>query len=81
VNRLVQRLDDMLVDGWRRSWRWFSLQMHLIACALLAIVEAAPVLPPDVQKLIPQPWAGIVLAAWAIIGIIGRLKKQKSSAC
>lgn len=73
---MTNKLDQWFVDGWRCSWKWLSLQMHVIACLLLGVVEAAPVLPPDVQKMIPQPWAGIVLGLWAVLGVIARLKRQ-----
>jgi len=63
-----------LVEEWRSAWRWFSLQ----AMALTAAIQAAwSALPDDLKQHVP---AGIVTAvsiALLLLGIGGRLVKQR----
>lgn len=76
----MNALTDRLVDNWRQAWRWFSVQLHLIATSILMLLQLAPVMPPDLQKHIPQPWAAILTVAWALLGLYARLVKQKPKA-
>lgn len=74
---MLDKLDDWFCAGWRHSWRWFSIQLHAIATAMLFVVANIGVLPGEIVALIPQPWANIILAIWAFLGIVARLKKQE----
>ena len=66
-----------MVDGWQKAWKWHSMQA-LAALALLPAVWAE--VPPEVQALIPSEWRSWILAALAVIGIIGRLRAQGGEA-
>ena len=62
-----------LVDNARNFWKWFSVQ----ALAVLGIIAAVwPVLPPEAQALVPEPWRPWVLVAVAVGGIFGRVIDQ-----
>jgi hypothetical protein len=74
---MLQKLKDRLVDDWCHAWRWFSVQLHAFATSVLLLLQLAPVLPPEVQKAIPQPWGVILTAVWAALGLYARLVKQK----
>lgn len=74
---MLEKIEARLVDGWRSAWRWWSVQMHLIASAVLMLAQLAPVMPPEVQKVIPQPWGAIITALWTLLGLYARLVKQK----
>jgi hypothetical protein len=76
---MLDRLDDWLVDRWRECWRWFSIHWMLATGALLEIVQLTPVIPPEIQAIIPQPWGAIAVAGWTFLGIIARLKRQRES--
>lgn len=66
-----------LVDDWKQCWRWFSVQLHLLASTVLLGLQITPVMPVEVQKLIPQPWGAIATAAWTLLGIYARVVKQR----
>lgn len=74
--KLIDRLDDWLCENWRNAWKWFSMQMHLFACALLMFLQIAPVMPDEVRRMIPEPWGVIAVGVWTLLGIVARLKKQ-----
>lgn len=74
--KYLDKLDDWFCEGWRQCWRWFSVQMHLIATALMFLASNVGALPPDLVRLVPQPWTNLVLGAWAFLGLIARLKRQ-----
>lgn len=76
----IDKLDDWLVDGWRQSWRWFSMWAHWLPTAVLFVVQNLPILPAPVVALIPQPWGNIITAVWAVAATLGRLVKQKGAA-
>ena len=62
-----------LVSDWRKSWRWFSVQI-LTALAALPLIWAS--IPADVQSFLPPEWRPYVLAAMALAGIAARLIDQ-----
>lgn len=70
-------LTTRLVPDWRSSWRWWSVQLHAAATLCLTVLQVAPVLPPQVQALIPQPWGMIITAAWAVLGVAVRVVAQR----
>lgn len=76
----MNALKDRLVDDWRHAWRWFSVQLHMIASSALLLLQMAPVLPPEIQRHIPQPWAAILTVAWTVLGLYARLVKQRPPA-
>jgi hypothetical protein len=63
-----------LVEEWRSAWRWFSLQ----AMALTAAIQAAwAALPDDLKQHFPAKAVTAVSVALLLLGIGGRLVKQK----
>jgi hypothetical protein len=63
-----------LVEEWRSAWRWFSLQ----AMALTAAIQAAwAALPDDLKQHVPAKAVTAVSVALLLLGIGGRLVKQK----
>lgn len=72
-------LDRWLVPCWRQSWGWFSIHMHVIGTAVLALAVAVPSLPDTVQALIPLKWRVVILGIWGLLGLLARLKKQGAS--
>ena len=63
-----------LVEGWRKAWRWYSVQA-LSLLALLPVVWAE--LPYDVKAFLPLSWQPWILAALAVAGLVGRLWPQE----
>jgi hypothetical protein len=63
----------MLVEDWKRAWRWFSVQ----AMAAAAVVQAAwAALPDDLKVHLPE-WLAVALSlALLLAGIAGRLLRQ-----
>lgn len=62
-----------LIPQWRRAWRMHSMQI-MAALAALPLIWAE--LPPEVKALIPEGWQVYIVAALALIGMIGRLRDQ-----
>ena len=63
-----------LVTQWRRAWRWFSIQ----AMALAAMLQAAwAALPDDMRAHLPGRQIAAVTMTLLLLGIGGRLLKQR----
>lgn len=62
-----------LVPGWRKCWRWLSVQIPLLN---LAFVTVWAQLPPELKSEIPQKWMWFITAALIIIGVLGRMIDQ-----
>ena len=73
---MIDKFDKWFVADWRQCWRWLSVHAHLIGTAVLGIVLLAPSLPDEVQAVVPVKWRALVLAVWAVLGLLARLKKQ-----
>ncbi|MGE5563113.1 MAG: hypothetical protein ACM3ZV_07355 [Bacillota bacterium] len=70
-------LRDRLIDDWHRSWRLASVQVNAglaLFCALYALV---PAIPAEIAAIVPDRWRAPLLAAWAAVGILARLYRQK----
>ena len=63
-----------LVEGWRKAWRWYSVQA-LSLLALLPVIWTE--LPADAKAFIPPSWQPWILAALAVAGMVGRLWPQE----
>lgn len=70
-------MTDRLVDDWRDCLRWWSVRWMAFTGLVLEFVQLAPVIPPEIMQVIPQPWGHIVPAVWTALGIFARLYKQK----
>lgn len=73
-------IEGRLVGGWRSAWKWWSVQMHLVASSVLMLAQLAPVMPAELQQVIPQPWGAIATALWTLLGLYARLVKQNGQA-
>lgn len=76
----LARRRPALVADWRQAWRWFSVQLHAFATTMLIVLQIAPVMPAEVQQMIPQPWGALLTGAWALLGLYARLVKQRRPA-
>ncbi len=64
----------MLVEGWKRGWRWFSVQAMTGA---LALQGAWAALPDDMKGHVPGRLVTVLSMALLLLGLFGRLVKQK----
>jgi len=71
---LPKRLSRRLVDGWRQAWRWFSVQAMALAVAMQGVWMA---LPDDLKSRTPDGLVAALTAALLLLGLIGRLVRQK----
>lgn len=69
---MMNWLDNHLVEGWRDSWRWFSVQ----ATAAIGAIGAAIAAQPELLALVAGFLGGgavlqgiVLLAAFAIIAL------------
>ena len=62
-----------LVDDWRRSWRWLSVQVPAVNTAFLATWA---LLPEKFQDALPLPVVLGIAIALIVIGVAGRLVDQ-----
>lgn len=65
----------MMVKDWRKSWRWFSVQLAALATAL-PLVWAQ--LPDDLKAYIPVEWQPFIVSAMGLAILIGRMIDQGS---
>ena len=63
-----------LVDEWRTAWRWFSVQSMALSAVLLAAWQA---LPDELREALPRALPHWLAIALLVLGIAGRLVKQK----
>lgn len=63
-----------LIDEWRRSWRWFSMQSMGFATVLLGTWAA---LPDDLRAALPDWLVPAIAVCVLMLGIVGRLVAQQ----
>ena len=63
-----------LVSEWRGAWRWFSLQAMVLTAALQGAWAA---LPDDLKVHIPTRAVIAISIALLLLGIGGRLVRQR----
>jgi hypothetical protein len=63
-----------LVDDARKAWRWISVQAMAAAIAVQGTWE---VIPDDLKTGIPPRVIHLVSMGLLVLGIVGRLVKQK----
>ncbi len=64
----------MLVGEWKRAWRWFSVQAMAGA---LALQGAWAALPDDMKSHLPGWLVTVFSMVLLLLGLFGRLVKQK----
>ena len=62
-----------LVDNWRNSWKWFSMQCMAAAGA---IQSTWMLLPDDMKSVVPPQLVSYATIAILALGGIGRLVSQ-----
>jgi len=62
-----------MIQNWRESWRFFSMQAFALAGA---IQTAWLTVPPEMQALVPVEWVMIATIVCVALGAIGRLTIQ-----
>ena len=65
------------IEGWRRAWRWFSVQIPALNLAMLSTWAA---LPARFQDALPLPWVVVIAAVLIVAGVVGRLVDQTPKA-
>lgn len=68
-----QSVQLYLVEDWRKSWRWFSVQANAIGTALTLIYGS---MYQQLKETFPPEWMTALTGAIFIIGIIGRVVYQ-----
>ena len=63
-----------LVDEWKSAWRWFSVQSMALAAVLLSAWQT---LPEELQQSLPRWLPHWLAVSLLLLGIAGRLVKQK----
>jgi hypothetical protein len=64
----------LLIKEWKRAWRWFSVQAMVLS---LALQGAWAALPDDLKSRIPAWLVAAVSVALLLLGIAGRLVRQR----
>ena len=63
-----------LIEGWKSAYRFISVQAMLVAGA---IQGAWLFVPDDLRASVPQTWMQGITLALMVMGVAGRLVKQK----
>lgn len=63
-----------LIDDWKQSWKWFSTQAMALA---VSIQGAWMFIPEDMKESVPKDLIGYVTVALLVLGVVGRLVKQR----
>lgn len=73
MHNLSQYLDDHLAPGWRKAYKWFSLQASAINVAFLVTWAS---MPDDIKTALPS-WLVPAMAVFVlVVGMVGRMTKQ-----
>lgn len=62
-----------LVDNWRNSWKWFSMQCMAAAGTIQATWAA---IPDDMKAAVPAQWVSYATLGILVLGFFGRLVSQ-----
>ena len=63
-----------LIEGWKSAYRFISVQAMVLAGA---IQGAWLYVPDDLRSTVPQSWLQGITLALMVMGVAGRLVKQK----
>lgn len=74
IPKMAKKRKFQLVDEWRNAWRWFS--MNCMAGAIAVQVTWAS-LDAEQRASLPPYSATAVTVALLVMGVIGRMVKQK----
>lgn len=76
---LLRTLNARFVQGWASAWRWWSVRLHVIATAAVALLLLVPSMPAEVQALVPPAWRAVAIGLWLIAGLLVRVWKQNGN--
>ena len=65
-----------MVDDWRASLKWFSVQAFI---AVGVIQSAWLTIPDDVKAMVPETYVTGLTIFFAVVGAVGRLVDQKKT--
>ena len=65
-----------LIEGWKSAYRFLSVQAMVVAGA---IQGAWLFVPDDLRASIPQTWLQGITITLMVMGVAGRLVKQKET--
>ena len=63
-----------LVEDWKQAWRFWSVRIWII---LAALPQVLPLLGAETLAYLPT-WLGNVISVAALLGVVGRVGKQRS---
>ena len=66
-----------LISDWNRLW---SVWLHAAFTAVGAVYAVMPVLDPSIAAMLPAPQQAKAIGAYALVGLLVRIVKQKSNA-
>ena len=71
----------MMIDNWKKAWRFWSLRLQAAGIILLAfpelLINAWIFLPAELKSMLPAEYASIVGITLIVLGMIARLIKQR----
>lgn len=70
-----------LVPNWKESWKWLSVQLHVIATMVMGALLMTPHMPDEIQALLPEWARPIAVAGWLVLGLYARLIQQGRPKC
>lgn len=71
--RLKNPMKVKLVDNWRNSWKWFSMQCMAAAGT---IQTTWALLSDDMKASVPPHWVSYLTIIVLALGVFGRLVSQ-----
>jgi len=71
--RKIPRLNRHLIDDWKRSWKWLSMQAMVLSIAIQSIWLG---MPDEIKSNMSKKLVNIVTISILVLGAIGRLVKQ-----
>lgn len=74
------KLDDWLIENWRRAWTFLSVKWAALGAIVLPIMQLVPSLPKEVQDILPVWVRAPVAFIWCVVFVLLRLKKPAKSA-
>lgn len=67
-----------LVPGWKKAYRWLSMNMMAMAASLQVTWMT---LPEDMRMAVPSEVIGTATTVLLVMGMIGRLVNQPEKEC
>lgn len=73
---IIMWFSARLIEDWKQAWKWVSVNCM---AAALAVQGAWLFIPDDMRSSLPPDLVKKITIALLIVGIIGRLFKQKDT--